>query len=153
MQNKYSSSITGEVKFFIVSFLSFWMFMTLVSIDSNGIGSTVSLSIFLFVFVTVLSYALVKYTYLTVDNNKVKYVHTFVQREELEINQIKKIQKGIIGGLFKFLLLTYEIHGKTKQMKISPLTFKKETLKQFILELKRKNPQIDLDQSVNVSID
>jgi hypothetical protein len=51
--------------------------------------------------------------------------------------------------MYKSLILVYEDDGKTNYLKIIALTFKKETLKQFIFDLIKENPQIIVDQSIN----
>lgn len=149
MQKRFISSITGEVKFFVAFLMFFWGFMTLVSLDSNGLKSTINMSAVILLSVLVVAYALVRYTYLTIDEQKVKYVHTLVQRSEVDISQIKKIQRGTVAGVFKFLLLTYNVDGRVRHVKISPLTFTKEVLDQFISEIKRRNPSVDVDKSVD----
>ncbi|MEK7113316.1 MAG: hypothetical protein AAB873_00645 [Patescibacteria group bacterium] len=147
MKKEYQSSLTGEVKFATGFFVFYWLFTTLISIENNGIRSSLGVSIFVLIFAILFVYALIKFTYLIIDDGKIKYVHMFLQRNELDINIITKIQMGTVGGVFKFLFLTYEINGKTKHLKISPITFKKETIQSFILYLKNLNQKMDIDKS------
>ncbi len=48
--------------------------------------------------------------------------------------------------------LEYDENGKTKDIKIGVLSFKKDTLKQFVSDLKNQNPKIEIDQSVSESV-
>jgi len=73
----------------------------------------------------------------------------FLRREIFEIGKIKKIQMGLMGGLYKSLLLIYSENGSEKNVKIITATFKKDTLKQFILDLKKQNYNIEIEESVD----
>ncbi len=146
---KYKSSLTKEIKLAILLLLLFWVINILVIINSNGIKDAIIASLLIFGFAIVFVSALVRGIYIVIENNSVKYVHMFLLKKTLEIVKINEIQKGSIKGVFKALLLIYTENGKVKHMKISLLTFKKETLKQFVSDLKKQNPQINIAQSAS----
>lgn len=146
---KYNSSFTKPIKLTILILFLFWAINTLVIINTNGIRDAVISSIFMLAFAIFFVSAFVKGIYVVVENDTVKYVHMWILRKRIEIGRISKIQKSLMGGMYSSLSLIYEDNGKPADIKIGTITFKKENLKQFILDLRRQNPKIDLDQSVN----
>ena len=56
----------------------------------------------------------------------------FLWKQNVEIANIKKIQKGSMGGLYSALVVLYEENGKPKELKISTITFKKGTWAKFV---------------------
>jgi hypothetical protein len=146
---KYKSSFTNEIKIAVMVLVSYWLVNTWVASSNNNLSDTISLSVAILLLALAFLMALTKFTYLVIEDSQVKYVPMFFQRGRLEISKVQTIQKGVIGGLFKFLFLTYEDSGKVKRMKVSPITFKKDTLKQFVSDLKTKNPQVVIDSSTN----
>ncbi len=151
---KYKSSMTGEVWSAIIILLIYLLVNTWTSLESNGARYTVFFSACIFLVAVIIIFSLVRGTYLVVENGMVKYVHTFLQREKLEIANVSTIQKGIIGGIFSFMFLTYEDRGKIRHMRISPLTFKKTTLKQFVSEIKKSILELKLtNQLMNLSLE
>ena len=144
---KYKSSFNKEIKITILLLSLFWVVNFLAIINSNGIKDVLAFSVFMLIFaVTYISF-LVKGIYIVVENNSVKYIHMFFLRREVEITKINKIQTGTMGGFYKSLSLIYEGNGEVNDIKIGTLTFKKDTLKQFVMDLTKQNPQIDLDES------
>ena len=146
---KYKSSLTREIKLAIILLILFWIINFFVIKNSNGIKDTVMFSLLMLCFITVFTLAFAKGIYIAIENSNVKYVSMFVLRKSVNIRKINRIQKGLMGGIYKTLLLMYEDNGKIDDMKIATLTFKKETLKQFESDLKNQNPNITIDQAVN----
>lgn len=146
---KYKSSLTKQIILTIIILFMFWVINFLVIINSNGVKDAIIFSSLMIAFAIVFVSAFVKGIYITIENNIVKYVHMFVLRKSVEIGKINKIQKSLMSGLYTSLSLVYEENGKVKDIKIATLTFKKDTLKQFISDLKKQNPQIEVDQSAN----
>jgi len=146
---KYKSSLTKSIKLTILILLLFWIVNFLAIINSNGIKDALVFSIFMLCFAIIFVSAFVKGVFLVIENNRVKYVHMFILRKIVEIGQISKIQKGLMGGLYNSLSLVYKDNEKLKDIKITTLTFSKNTLKRFISDLKNKNPKIEIDQSIN----
>jgi hypothetical protein len=144
---KYTSSLTKGIKLATLLLLLFWVVNSLVIINSNGIRDAMVFSLLMFGFVIAFILVFVSGIYITVANNNVKYVHMFLLRTVVEIGKIHKLEKSLMGGLYKSLSLIYEDNGKVKDIKISTLTFNNDTLKQFVSDLKKQNPQIDVDQS------
>ncbi len=146
---KYKSNITKQIKLSILLLLLFWVVNFIAIINSNGYKDAIVFSSLMLGFIIVFVLAFVKGIYIVVKNNNVEYVHMFVLRKVVEISKIIKIQKGMIGGLYTSLLLVYEDGGKLKDIKIVTLTFKEDTLKQFVSDLKIQNPHISIDQSAD----
>jgi hypothetical protein len=145
---KYQSSITKAIKLTVVVLFLFWLINTLVIINTNGIKDTVVSSVLMFIFAIVFISAFVKGIYVVIENNSLKYVHMFVLRKSIPVEKIKKIQKSLMGGMYTSLSLISD-GDNIKEIKIVTITFKKDTLKRFVSDLKRQNPQIEIDQSVN----
>lgn len=150
MQHKFTSNITGEVIVFIVVLLIYWFINTIVSMDSNPANITITFSVSIIIVTSIFFYAFIKHTYLLIDGNSIKYVHTFIHRKQIQIPQIETIQTGVVAGFLKFLMLTYNLRGEKRRLLISPQTFRKEKLKEFIFELKKINPKIQIHESVNM---
>lgn len=146
---KYKSSFTKGIKLAVLILLLFWLVNTFVTINSNGIKDVIVSSTFMLVFIAIFILAFTKATYIVVKNKSIKYVRMFILRNSVEIEKINKIQKDIAGGLYTSLLLAYKDGGKLKNIKIVTLTFKNDTLRQFVSDLKNRNPQIEVDESVN----
>ena len=146
---KYKSNITKEIKITISVLLLYWLFSVLISLKNNGIGDIAIMSVFILGFSVIFISAFVNGTYLVIENNSVTYVLMYVLKEKAEISKLQKIQKGSIGGVFKSLLLTYEDNGEVKDIKISLISFKKDTLKKIVSDLKMKSPHINVDESAN----
>lgn len=146
---RYKSSLTKEVKLSILIIFFFWVFNIWFSSGSNSIGSIIEISLLILIFTTVFIYALIGATYVLIEDNKVKYIHMFLRRGAPEIRMINGIRIGLIGGVYKSLLLVYSENEIEKEMKIGITTFKKNTLKQLILDLKSQNNNIEIDKSVD----
>ncbi len=145
---KYKSHLTNGIKVGIVIILLFWVANIMAIITTVSIADAIIFSSLLLVFATFYILALVKGIYLVIENNRVKYIHMFLRKRMVEIGKINKIQKDLYWG-YPSLSLIYEEDGKLKDIKILTSTFKKDTLKQFVFDLKNQNPGIDIDKAVN----
>jgi len=146
---KYKSSLTGEMKLAILFLFLFWLINTLVIISSNGIRDAVESSVLMIIFAVVFVLAFVKGIYVVMENAYIKNVHMFFLKETANIEKITKVQMGLMGGLYKSILLVYSENGREKNVKIGITTFKKDILKQLISDLKNQNNNIEIDESVN----
>ena len=146
---EYKSSFTTPIISAIIILFLFWLINFLVIIKSNGIGDVIAFSSLMVIFAVVFISFLVRGIYIVVENNNVKYVHMFFLRREVEIAKINKIKKSIMSGMYSSLSLLYQDNGKAKDIKISTFSFKNDTLKQFLSDLKTQNPKIEIDQSIS----
>lgn len=146
---KYKSSFTQPVKLSIFLLLLFWAVNCLVITNSNGLHDALVFSALMLAFTTIFVLAMVKGTNIVVENNSVTYSQMSVLRTTMDIGKINKIQKDLMGGLYKSLSLVSEENGKSKNIKISTVTFKNETLKLFVADLTKQNPKIFVDSSVD----
>jgi hypothetical protein len=146
---KYKSNITKPIKLSILLLLLFWVVNFIAIISSNGYKDAIVFSMFMLVFMIIFISAFVKGTYIVLKDKKVEYVHMFALRKLIEISKITKIQKGMVSGFYTSLSLVYEDGGKLKDIKIITLTFKNDTLRQFVSDLKNQNSNLDVDSSVN----
>lgn len=135
---------------FLIGFLScYWIFSTLMSIETHGVQGSIVFSLLVLFFCLVFIYGWTKQTYLVINDNQVKYVSFFIQRKVADISDIKVITTSIIAGFIKFLCVIHIHNGKKELLQISPVSFSKKTLNEFVLGLKNKNPKIEIHESVN----
>lgn len=146
---KYQSNATKGIKLAIILLFLFWVANFFVIINTNGIKDATVFSVIMIVFAIVFISLFLKGIYIVIEANNVKYVHMFLLRKLMPIEEIRKIQKGSMGGTYTSLSLIGEKNGDAKEIKISTVSFKKETLKQFVVDLKKQNPQIEIDKSVD----
>ena len=144
---KYKASFTKGIYLAIIIIILYLVIT--VMLGSNSVSDLIQISVPVIIFGIVYILALTMGTHIVIENNSVKNYLMFLPKGTAEINTIKKIQSGSIGGIFKALILAYEENGKAKAMNISILNLKKNTLKQFVSDLRKQNPQISIDQSVN----
>jgi|SRR5581483_2038217 len=145
---KYKSGFTTPIISAIIILFLFWLINFLVILKSNGTGDVITFSLLMIAFAIVFISFLVKGIYVVVENNKVRYVHMFFLKKEIEIIKINSIKKSLVSGIYNSLSLVYEDGGEAKDIKISTFSFKNDTLKQLISDLKTRNPKIEVDQSV-----
>lgn len=145
--NEFQPSLTGETKFGIGAWLAVWLFMTLIGINTRGIHEIFGVSIIFLAFIFLYIYLWLKQTYVVISDNKVKYVSFFIQRKTADISDIKMITTSDIAGFIKGLCIIYYPNGKEKLLQISPIGFSKQTLNEFVSELTKINPKIEVHKS------
>lgn len=143
---KYQASFTKGINTAIAIIVLYLVIVIL--LGSKSVSDLILISVPVILFGIIYIAALTKGTYVVIENGGVKNYLMFLPKGTAEINTIKKIQNGSLGGIYKALVLAYEENGKLKAINISTLNFKKDTLKRFVSDLKNQNPKIDIDQSV-----
>lgn len=81
---------------------------------------------------------LVKFTYLIINNNKIRYVHMLWPHRWVEIDKITEIKFAsmmIILPQIKALYVIYDNNGINKWIKIYPVTFREKMLAKFIKDI------------------
>lgn len=143
----FESSVTGEMKFLIGFLVFVWIFGTLVSLDNNGFREAINISILTLLFCVAFGYGWIKQTYLVIDDNKIKFVNFLIDRKTANIPDIKIVTTSMVAGFIKFLCIIHYPNGREKLLQISPVSFSKQALNEFVSELKKINPQIEIHKS------
>ncbi len=150
---KYKSNVTKQIKLSILFLILFWIVNFIAITNNNGYKDALVFSLFMLAFTVVFILTFVRGIYLVIENNEVKYVHMFLLRKNVEISKISTIKKAFMGGLYTSLSLGYEDNGKEKEMKIATLSFKNNTLKQFVSDLKNQKQSINVDPLISELFD
>lgn len=144
---KFKPSLTAETKFIVGFLLFFWIIGTLISFDNNSLRETINISLLTFIFCFAFGYGWFRQTYLVISNDEIKYVSFFFQRKTAKISEIKTITTSTVAEFMKFLCISYYRNGKEKLLQISPVGFSKQTLNDFVSELRRINPNVEIHKS------
>ena len=143
----FKPSLTSDVKLGIGFFVFFWIFGTYISYDNNELRETINISLLTLLFCSTFVYLWLKQTYLVISGDKLKFVNFFVERKTANISDVKMITISIVAGFMKFLCIIHFRNGKEKLLQISPVNFSKKDLNEFIEDLKKINPQIEIHES------
>lgn len=143
----FKASLNKKLAYAVGFLLLLWALIALFRIDDVGIGNSVKAMLIIMVWALVFTYGLVKQTYLAIDNDKVKFVSYFFSRKTANILDIKIVTTSVIAGFIEGLCIIHYPNGREKLLQISPAGFSKQTLNDFVEELRKINPRIEIHKS------
>lgn len=151
MKKIYNSSWTVTK---VVIILSFWI-VILISLKINFDPSRISINdavrnyfIGCSVF-SVLIIFLFKFSYIKIKDNKVLISNVLFERGTLDVDQISILEEGVSLGFIPVINVTCGESGNKKgTVQIYASQYKKETLREFIFDLKKLNSAIKLEPSL-----
>lgn len=144
---KFKGSLRKDMALGIGFVLLMWVLLAFLRIDDIGIRESFEVIIFILIGTLIFVYGLVKQTYLVVEDSQLKFVSFFIERKTANISDIKIVTTSVVAGFMKFLCVIHYQNGREKLLQISPFSFSQKTLKEFVAELKKINPQIEIHET------